>query len=203
MAGSRRSPAVGNRRGIEDLGKPRSSRASRSFGERKMWKKTGFADFPIRRALAQDPEVSDHVSGHVVPLRHLGVEEEPVQDRRPFERDARFLLELACNGLDAGLSDLHPAAWKMPAGNVAVPHQQDFVVGADHNPANAKRQWPRDEEAPVQHPEPQPFSNRRGHIADTPDPIQDCLSVQAILFPSGQWLEASSPWRIAKKGARG
>ena len=104
---------------------------------------------------------------------------------------------------DAGLSDLHAAAWKVPAGNVAVSHQHDFVVGADNNSANAKRHRPRDEEAQVQDTEPQPFSDRRGHIADAPHPIQDCLSVQAILFPPGQWLEASSPWRIAKKGARG
>src|ERR1700760_4833328 len=39
-------------------------------------------------------------------------------------------------------------------------------------------------------------------FADTPESIQDCLSVQAILFPSGQWLEASSPWRFAEEGAR-
>jgi hypothetical protein len=55
----------------------------------------------------------------------------------------------------------------------------------------------------VQNAEPQSFADRRSHLADTPDPIHDPLYVEAILFPSGQWLGASSPWRFAEKVAPG
>ena len=66
----------------------------------------------------------------MVAPRRLALKKMPCRIRRRFDRNARLLLEFARHGLEAGLADFDAAARKMPAGNIAMPDQQDFVVEA-------------------------------------------------------------------------
>src|SRR6185437_4702382 len=187
------SPALGGACGIEDLGEPRQSGPCRSLGKREAGEKAGFGDFPIRRAFAQDPEAADDVNGDVIAPRSLVVEEDAVEDGRRLDSDARLFLKFARERRKAGLADLDAAAGKMPARDIAVPHQEDTVVGVDHDRAHAERHRPGQEEAPVQQAQLQPFSNQLGPGRRTFR--QGCLSVQAILLPPGQWLYAA--WALS------
>ena len=93
-----------------------------------------------------------------------------MQDQRRFDDNARHLLEFTPKRLNQGFSDLDSATRKVPAGEIAVPHQQDFVGGAEHDSAHAERHRPCDEEAPMHQAQLQPFWKRRGHAADAPSP---------------------------------
>src|SRR6185437_1358787 len=117
------SPALGEGRGIEDLGEPRPGGPGRSLGQREAGEKARFGDFPVRRPFAEEAEAADDVSGDVVAPRGPVVEEDPVQDGRAFDDDARLFLKFARKRLEAGLSGLDSAAGKMPARDIAVPHQ--------------------------------------------------------------------------------
>ena len=167
--------------------------------------KTRFLDFPVGRPLAQNPEAADDVGGHVVAPRRLAVEEEAVHDGRPFDRNARLLLQFALERL-AGRS---PRPRLRRRENASRRHSRAAPAGfrrpaLDHDRAHPKRHRPGEEEAPVHKPQLQPFSNRCGHglrVLRTPTPTRGCLCVQAILLPRGQWLEAFPRWRAGAWGA--
>ena len=79
----------------------------------------------------------------------------------------------------------------MPARDIAVAHQQDFVIRAEYDPAHAERHRPGEEDAQVA--QRAVFSRspiEAGMIRILRSRIRGCLSGQAILLPPGQWPRA-------------
>src|SRR5208282_217960 len=84
--------------------------------------------------------------------------------------------------------------------------QQNPFVGVGHDRPDPERHRPRQEKAPVQQAQLQPFSQRRGHglrVLRLRADARGCFSVQAILLPPGQWRrEATSLPAAARRGGK-
>ena len=104
---------------------------------------------------------ADHVHHHVVAARDAAVETDRMQLRRAGQRDVSLLAQLARQRLDDALADLDAAAGQMPAGDVAVAHQEDAALAVQHHRPHADGQPARNAPIQVQHPRISGASRRR------------------------------------------
>src|SRR5690348_4727927 len=72
--------------------------------------------------------------------RNARIEEDAVQCRRLEQLDVAFLPQLARKRLGQRLAGFDPAARQMPAGNVAVLHEEYPSIRVYHEPAYAERE---------------------------------------------------------------
>src|SRR5208282_2191098 len=135
----KRLPAGSDPRRIEDLREPRPSACGRSLRQGGAGKETRLLDLPVRLALAEHREIANHIDRDMVAPRRSFVEEKAMKERRSAHRDASLLFEFALERIDAGFADLHTPAGKIPARDIAVPHQKDGIAAADHHAPHAER----------------------------------------------------------------
>lgn len=85
------------------------------------------------------------------------------QARRGADFEVPLLAHLLGQRLKRGLAAFDPAAGQMPAGHVAVAHEEDAAVGIETGRTHAHRHAARPREITVQHPcqEPRLKASRR------------------------------------------
>ena len=91
---------------------------------------------PSRACARPEPRNrGSHRRRHGRGATRFALKKRPCRTGRPVERDARLLLEFALQRCDAGLADFDAAAGKVPARNIAVPHEQDRTLCVDRRRA--------------------------------------------------------------------
>ena len=68
----------------------------------------------------------------------MAVEENAVQNGFTLEFNPPFFDQFATQRVQEGFADFDPAAWQMPAGDVAVLDQKHLAIAVEHDAANPK-----------------------------------------------------------------